>query len=67
MKSITRIRILGKNLVMSIYFYFLKFVQLNFFKNVVGKQHLKLVVNLPKLSVDCYHNALGYELVFLWI
>ena len=49
---------------MTVYFYFLKFVQLNFFKNVVGKQHLKLVANQPKPSVDCYQNALGCELVF---
>ena len=25
---------------------------------------MKLVVNLPKPSVDCYQNALGYELGF---
>ena len=56
--------VLGKNLVMTVYFYFLKFVQLNFFLNVVGKQHLKLVANQPKSSVDCYQNALGCELVF---
>ena len=26
---------------------------------------MRLVVNLPKPSVDCYQNALGYELGFL--